>query len=320
MRGCFRSQALGAGCLAMLLLLVNLASANPLQDTEEVTLAWNLKKGDQLELRFDQTQSVLTQVETRDRSLDTSLTLDVDWNVTEVDGDGNASIEQSIRRIRIKTGSVGAPIKKVVDIDTDGDGRLRGISREVFKQIKTFVGLKFYLRMAPNGKLIEFSADDAVATAIAQLPATSTSLKEVLGSKSLSKMIEQSVLLLPGEPISSGESWENRSKVSLSANDSRDYEVDRLSRSTLDSVADGKAKISIEIDMKPPRNLSGDPDASMTSAIELEESSATGNVTFDLARGIVRSSKISNEMRTRVVYRTDQIRTTIKTTNQITVN
>lgn len=300
------------------LVLLVLSFASNIYAQDKATLAWKFEKGDALAVEFQQTQKMQTKIDARDRTLESELILGVDWNVTDVADDGNATIEQTIDRIRIKTGTPGAALKKVVDLDTAGDGRLRGISRDVMKQIKTLIGLKFIVVMTSAGEVVSVTPGAEVATVVGALPETSA-LRRVFSDAAMSKLVSDSSFVLPQNSVSQGESWSDESTISMTANDGRKFSFDRAIRSTLKNADADKANINVDITLTQTPFAGATSGSELTSPLELTGFTGGGQIEFDRSTGTLTSSTITSETVTLVVYREDKVKTTTGVTNKMTV-
>jgi len=285
---------------------------------DKATLAWKLEKDDQLTLEFEQTQNVLTRIDARDRTLESGLTLVVGWKVLEVAANGDATIEQTIERIRIVTGTPGAEVKKTVDLDTANDTPLRGVSRDVMKQIKPMVGLKFTVVMSPNGKVVSVVPSAEVATAVAELPETSA-IRSIFSTTAMSQLISSSAFTLSDKPVQTGDQWSENSELSMTANDGRSFTFDRIVKSKVGSMDATEANIDVEIELTQKPAAPAESPAALTSPLELTAFTGSGTIVFDHSTGTIVSSSVTTETRTRVIYREDQVKTTIGTTNNLTV-
>lgn len=311
-------QKFGFTRLHFLVVVFVLSFAANVQAQDKATLSWKFSKGDALAVQFEQTQTVQTRIDVRDRTLESELILGVGWEVTDVASSGNATIEQTIDRIRIKTGAPGAAIKKVVDIDTASDGSLRGVSREVMKQIKTLIGLKFVVEMTPAGKVVAVTPGSNVAAVVGALPATSA-LGRIFTATAMSKLVSDSTLVLPSKSVAKGESWNEDSKISMVANDGRTFSFDRGVKSTLQSVDENKANIDVEITLTQAPFAGANSGTELTSPLELTDFTGSGQIEFDLSTGTLTSSTTTSETKTFVVYREDKVKTTINVTNKMSV-
>ena len=300
----------------LVILVLSFASSVHAQD--KAALAWKFEKGDTFTVEFEQIQNVLTRIDARDRTLESELMLGVVWEVTDVADDGNATIEQTIERIRVKSGTPGAGVKKVVDIDTAVDARLRGVSRNVLKQVKNLIGLKFVVVMTTDGKVVSVTPDSNVATVVAELPETSA-LRRVFSAAAMSKLVSDSSFGLPKEAVKKGQSWNEESKIAMQANDGRAFSFDRVVKSTINAMDDDSANIDVEVTLTQAP-FSGDNSGSeLTSPLELTGFTGSGQIDFDRSTGTLTSSAITSEIKTLVVYREDNVKTTIKVTNRMKV-
>jgi hypothetical protein len=293
-----------------------LSFASSIHAQDKATLAWKFAKGDALTVQFEQTQNVLTRIDVRDRVLDSELLLVVGWKVVDVADDGNATIEQTIDRIRLKTGAPGDEIKKVVDIDTASDTKLRGVSRDVMKQVQLLVGLNFSIVISPAGEVVSMTPGANVAAAIKELPETSA-LRNVFSTKALTRLIGDSMFLLPSDAVEQGDSWDNDSKIAMTANDGSSLAFDRKVNSTVASIEEGKVNIDVKVTLT--QNTAAPIATALTSPLELMSFTGGGKTVFDRSVSAITSSTFNTQMKTRVIYRDDQVKTTTSVTNKMTV-
>ena len=305
-------------CRRALAFLLVLSFVANVQAQSGDTLAWKFTKGDAMAVEFQQTQNAQTRIDVRDRTLESELILGVAWKVTDVADNGNATIEQTIERLRIKTGTPGGTIKKTVDIDTASADRLTGISRSVMKQIQTLIGLKFMVVMTPAGEIVSVTPGSNVATVVDGLPETSA-LRRVFSAAEMSKLVSNSSFALPPKPMDKGASWDNESTIAMTANDGRKFSFDRVVKSTIKSIDDAKANIDVEITLTQTPFAGADSGSELTSPLELVSFTGSGEVEFDRSTGTLTSSTTTSEMKTIVVYREDKVQTTTRVTNQMTV-
>jgi len=313
-----------AWAMIVLTVFVCLTDASQAQDadtkTDPPTLAWKLESGDKLAVEFRQQQDLLTRIDARDRRLEAELVLGVDWTVTGVAKNGNVTLEQTIQRIRLLTGSPGAAIKAVVDIDTAGESQPRGISRDALKSAKKLIGITFEVEMAATGKVISITPGDNVAAATDSLPETSA-LRDLFSVASLKRLVNETSFALPEAEAKSGDAWDEDSKLSITAGDGRGLQFDRVIKSKISELNKSAAKIDLEIQLtQGPTAATNKDAAALTSPLELLSFTGSGKMMFDRSEGIVTSSETTSSMKTRAIYREDQITTTIDSTNRMTVS
>ena len=310
----------GARAAIVLILFACLVNVTQAQEAETPTLAWNLKAGDELTVEFQQTQNVLTRIDARDRTLESELTFSVDWKVNGVAENGVATIEQTIQRIRIRTGAPGSEVKKVVDIDTGGESQPRGVSRDLLKSAKKLIGLTFEVEMAANGNVTSITPGANVAAATDSLPETSA-LRGLFTPANLKRLVDETSFALPAKKLKAGDSWGDDSKISLTTADGRELPFERAINSKVTSLEKAQAKIDSEIKLSQGAVPASSQDATaLTSPLELLSFTSSGKMVFDRSAGIVTASEVTSSMKTRAIYRTDQITTTIDSINRMTVS
>ncbi|WP_148619091.1 DUF6263 family protein [Mariniblastus fucicola] len=314
----FRALELSFNRFQILLMLAVLSFATSVQAQEKATLAWKFSTGDSFTVQFEQSQKVQTRIDARDRTLESELILGVGWNVTKVADDGTATIEQTIDRIRIKTGTPGAGIKKLVDVDTASEERLRGFSRDAIKELETLVGLKFVVVMTSAGEIVSVTPGPDVATVVGQLPETSA-LRRVFSGAAMGKLVSDSAFTLPGESVEQGESWSDETAIKMTANDRRTFTFDRTIKSTLKSMTDTEATIEVAVSLTQAPFTDTPAGSELTSPLELTGFTGGGQIKFDRETGTLTSSSIASEIKTLVAYREDKVKTTTNVTNRMTV-
>lgn len=301
--------------LAVLLSSLSSLSA---QEAQQPTLAWKFAVGDQFDVEFQQQQDVLTRIDARDRTLESEMILAVRWDVTAVSKTGVATIDQTIKRVRIRTGTPGAEVKKLVDVDTDRETTPRGVSRQVMELVEQLVDHQFILEIAADGKVNSLEASPELVSVLAGFPETSA-LKGVFSATEMKRLASESPMMLAEEAVAQGDSWSNQAEVSIITGDGRELDFVRNVNSTATEISSKQAKIGIEIELSQKPLPEKEVASALTSPLELKSFSGVGEMRFDRSLGIVSSSKVTSVLKTCVVYREDQVKTTINMTNHVTV-
>ena len=152
---------------------------------------WKLNEGDQFAVVLNQTSNSLTKVDSREITVDNSTILEMDWVVTDVNDEGDATIEQSLTRVklsvngfaRIKKGERASPLKDI-GFDTAAPNDVTKDSKTLLKQIQPLIGLKFTVLMAPNGEIKDVSVSKAVSNQLDKMP-EARNLKRLFSDKRL---------------------------------------------------------------------------------------------------------------------------------------
>jgi hypothetical protein len=128
---------------------------------------------------------------------------------TKITGvDGNiAQLEQSVTRVKAKMNN---PMMGKIDFDSaveDSDpGALQGLADQV--------GQKTKVKLSDTGKVVEFKMDEELSEQASQT------------GIDLEQMVEQSVTMLPEQPVAIGETWQNDLKMPLGQMGEVDVKVD----------------------------------------------------------------------------------------------
>ena len=186
------------------------------------------------------------------------------------------------------------------------------------KLIEQLVGQKFVVEIAANGKVNSLQASPELTKVLAGFPETSA-LKGLFSAEEMKRFAVESPLTLPEEAIKQGASWNDETEVSISTGDGRELDFVRKVKSTVADLSSEQAKIGIEIELSQKPLPNTKVAAALTSPLELQSFSSSGEMLFNRGEGIVSSSKVTSEMKTRVVYREDQVQTTINMSNRVSV-
>lgn len=282
------------------------------------TIAWKFEVGDRLAVSFEQSNQIETLIDTRDRKLENLTVLSVDWDVTDVAENGNATISQTIESIRIKSGAPGEESKKTVDIDSaQTDVRYRGISKEAMKLVQPLIGLRFEIVLSPQNELLDFTVPAETATALATF-ATDAKLIRNLSATSLQTMVANAAMKLPSDPVKVDDSWQESNRVAFAG---RTFE--RTANFSVSQADEAAVHAAIKLEFAESQQnavaATNSGSESTTGPLQLLDHAGDGKLIFDRQSGIVSSIELQTEMKTRVMYRDDAVTTTIKSTQKLNV-
>jgi hypothetical protein len=275
----------------------------------DAVLAWSLKVGDQLAVQCERSDEIVTVIDTRDRKLESLTVLGFDWEVQSVAENGDATIRQTISRIRFKSGTPGGEAKKTIDIDTAIEGkRYRGVSRDAMKLVEPLIGLEFNVVLSPQNKLVSFNVPDATQVALDKLSADAKLLRGI------TTVVKGVSMTLPAEAVVAKSKWNEAAEVPHQGGS-----FDREMKYEVANLTDTKADVAIEVQLKDtvPTGSTKTNAGSISGPIELLSLTGEGNMVFDLESGIVAECQLTTEIQTRVMYRTDAVTTTIKSVHKV---
>jgi len=289
-----------------LLFAVSISTAH----AQEATLGWQFKSGDGFAIEFTQTDTFRTLIDTRDRSVESEVILNLEWKVTAVDAQGTATIDQTLTRVRLNSGAPGEEEKRTIEIDTDADKPKRGVSRDFAKLLMPIVGLKYSLKVDKNGAVLSVTVDAATLATIDALPAEHQ-FSNVVQPATMKACLAKS-LALPSRPLKADLAWEDADQLAFSGG-----MLDRKSKWKVSSLDEKSANLDLglELDQSAATAKKG----SFTGPMKLQSYTGSGNMVFDRKAGYMQSFRMESETQVRTMYRTDKVDTTHKSVSQATV-
>ena len=290
--------------------LIVLGSSGTTGQAQE--LKWNLQPGERFEVRLVQNSTSKTNVDTRETSMNNSTTIVMDWEVSKVAENGDATIEQSLKSIRLHVGDPAVP-SQAISYDTASQDKVSKESRKLLKQVIPLIGLRFDVVMSPQGEIKNVSTPQATQDALNLLPATAR-LRALFSDRGLKDILGASVVVLPAQALKPGDDWTTESVTPTAFGDfnrKRSYTFVGIKKN------DGRefAEFNLKATMEPANrgNVSKAKGASLKGS--LTSFSGTGQLMLDIQGGYFFSSNVENRVESEKPYREKTINTVA--TNQI---
>lgn len=271
---------------------------------QDAPLQWSLKQGDQFTLELLQNTTSETSVDSRGAQINAQTTLQFDWNVTDIDKDGTATIEQSIASIKLSMGDPQVP-KQAVSYDTQSTKKTNSTSRELLKQAKSLLGLKSIVKMSRQGKTISVEIPDETTKQIDQLP-EALGIKALFSKRGLAELMGASEVAFPTE--SNQKIWNVESNKPTSFGQFKQTRIYELG-----DVKMVEGKKMQEILLLSQVALAQQPTASK-SPTRFKSFKGSGTMLFDLDGGFLAESNSSNTILTEREYREKVIQVSVSTT------
>lgn len=294
--------------VAMLLaiLLLNRHTAAQ-EEVEPVRLAWRFAEGDRLGLRFVQTTESTTSVNRHTLRAQMETEAALTWAVEAVDGDGVASIQQELVRLRmvVTTSDGGVP----VEFDSAATTRPRGAARELAAALRPLVGAQSQFRMNARGEILAAQLSDATKQALgAEEDEGAASRTPVLSVENVNELLGQAMAVLPAEPVAPGATWESSATTTLPIGR---VQVD--SRYTYQGAEQREGKTLERIELAATLQLA--PDAEQTApALKVNQQQLAGVMWFDRETGRLDSSQLEQQLVTESEFRDEPI--TVRVTSR----
>lgn len=253
---------------------------------DAVTLAWKFKKGEKLHYVIQQNSINDGKFGGQSIKSETKQTLNMEWNVDEVDDDGTAEMTQTITRARLKVTAPGLP---AVDYDSASEEAPKGLAAQFAAAFKALVGKKVKLKMSPQGTISDVKIPEGLADELKKAggPGPAAAFDE----ESFKQMTGNSTLQFADHPVKKGDTWQHKTTMSNAQLGAKQTtEITYTYQGT--EKKDGKQIDNIEMTMKaaiaPPG--AGGPQ------IEIKDQQSSGTIEFDHKAGRVIKSQANGKM------------------------
>lgn len=181
--------------LATLVLLTSAAVA------QDEGVRWKFAVGDRFAAVQKQSTVINTRVDKRATRIDSSVRLEMLWEVTDVADDQTATILQTVKAIEVNVDDP-ANAAKSVEVDTTSDTRPPRKARELDKQLELLTGSQFVIRMTSQGEVVRLKIPESTVEKFEGI-ADDSLLKKFLDPVKLQNQIAALTVVLPNELLES---------------------------------------------------------------------------------------------------------------------
>jgi hypothetical protein len=250
-------------------------------------LQWKLSTGDSLKYAVQNEMATTSTVGGFDNKSRLLQTMHMAWNVKTTTASRNYVLSQVIERIRVEMSHDGE--KPIVFDSGTREAPDDQFARSLGNVFRKIVDREFMITMAPTGAIEDVSIPDGL---LETLKTAAAGESAGLDEKALKQMLSQTSVILPVEPVESGDQWQSQQSIELP------FATLRMAATmTYKGVnEDGLAVI----DYSP--NVTLEPRDDAPIKLTLRSSRGTGKVLFDQEEGrIVRMQlNLNMEMQTGV--------------------
>jgi hypothetical protein len=283
-------------------------------------VCWKLKTNDQFIIQFDQTSKSDTTVDSRETTVQTKTKIVMTWNVSNVNSDGDATIQQTITAINLlvngftrkKKGETGSPLLEVA-VDTSTPELTSKQGRKLLKQLQPLLNLPIAVEMSSTGEIKDVEIPPDVAQLLNELPNTQN-LRRLFSPEGLKEMMGASSVILP-QPLDVGQTW-----TIQSVSDTAMGAMEQTETYTYVKNNDGEqgkiAEFNVTTELKSLDSTSIPQGSSLQG--KLLSFRGSGTLLMDIENGYFSSSKLQNIVSTEKPYREKSIKTTVS--NEIEMN
>jgi hypothetical protein len=283
-------------------------------------VCWKLKTNDQFIIQFDQTSKSDTTVDSRETTVQIKTKIVMTWNVSNVNSDGDATIQQTITAINLlvngftrkKKGETGSPLLEVA-VDTSTPELTSKQGRKLLKQLQPLLNLPIAVEMSSTGEIKDVEIPPDVAQLLNELPNTQN-LRRLFSPEGLKEMMGASSVILP-QPLDVGQTW-----TIQSVSDTAMGAMEQTETYTYVKNNDGEqgkiAEFNVTTELKSLDSTSIPQGSSLQG--KLLSFRGSGTLLMDIENGYFSSSKLQNIVSTEKPYREKSIKTTVS--NEIEMN
>lgn len=304
------SHPIASPCKTILVCLLLIGASSHLA-TAERTLRWKVKPGDELALVMTQEMTQVLKMGTQPEpvTIKNDMTTDMTWSVKSVDPQGQITITQTIRRIRMKT---DLPELGLTNIDTQGDEAPNEIGEQMLKSLKPLIGLEISQVMNNRGKVL----DVTIPQEAFQNTQSNPLANQMFSPKMLEDMTRKFSLQLPEQAVKVGHAWSTNAEMDGPVGKvtvKNDYTYDGISQ---EEGQEGLDKIKLKMQMDFP---GGGEDAPGTK-IDVKQQNSHGYLLFDVDAGRLVSSEVQQDMKMQITFAGQNIDQTISNLTKMTLS
>lgn len=258
-----------------------LAAPFSLDANAQEVLRWKFQRGQQLKYNVHENMETVMDVGGNEIQQQMKMQMDIVWNVLDVAAGGDAIMDQIVTRAQIKMAN--GPDTEVA-YDTSKPEKTENLflnsMGDVFLKI---INQNFKITMKPTGEVANVEIPAKMVEAIKESAAGNPA---ALNETTLKQMMKQSAVTMPTNGVAPSGTWTSRQSVK-----SPYATIDITSKMTFASK-DANGNVLIDIDPKVVIT----PKEGAAVKMTLVDSEGKGQVTFNVAKGVVTKSQLVMEM------------------------
>ena len=240
----------------------------------QTTLRYKFKEGDNLKYTIDQKMKMTMNIMGNAVDMNMNQVSDMVWSIKSVDSEGNAKI--AVKFGRNKMTMDGPQGKTQVDSDSTEEPD-DPVGQILYKVIKGLAGLEVTGTISATGEYSDITIPEKAIKELKNLPGGEM-FGDMFTADGIKRMMSQSGLVMPKEPVEKGKSWKSKSEMKMPFG-KMIAEIDYSYAGP--SEKDGRTVEKITL--KPKATLEPSPNAPFTMKLKSHE--GTGTALFDNAAG-----------------------------------
>ncbi len=288
--------------LSRVALLVGLAvtAVGALPAQGQTLLRWKHKEGQKSRLIMTQEMQMKMTMQENPVLVTSTSTMEVDWEITEVDDQGVASMTQTVDRIRMKLQGVQGVM---MEYDSESDEKPEGMAAMMVPMLEAIVGKPYVTKLDSQGNVLEMTLPQGLAESVTQIPG-GASMGSMFSEESMKSMSE--LATFPEEAVNPGDTWSRTGTIKNPA--TGDMTMDSTFTYVGTEVVDGRELEKLSMEMKMRVGEGGE------STVNISDQSSEGTTYFDNASGRFVRGEANSKMKMHITVLGQQMVQDIEST------
>ncbi len=248
----------------------------------QTAFKYQFKPDSKLGYVMDMKMKMTMNVAGKEIAINQKMLMDVDWAIGKVAEDGTADVKITYGKTQM---TMEAPFGNVEVSSDQTDEPAGPVGPILLKVVKAMAKFEANMKVAPNGEITDFKANDELAKELAQLPGADQVAK-MLDSESMKSNIRDTTMLLPKTAVQKGSKWkQDISGKNAMGKVTGDREYTYEGSESRDGTTVEKFKVvpKMKVEVTVPN-----------ATIEMKKQEGAGTVYFDNAKGQI-AEMISNQ-------------------------
>jgi uncharacterized protein DUF6263 len=197
-----------------ILLVVALLSAwslAALPASAQTTLRYKFKDGENLKYVVEQKMKMTMSIMGKDIDMNMDQSSEMTWAVGKVDDKGNAQINVKFGRSKM---NMTSPMGKV-EVDSNSTQEPEDqLGQILYKVVKGLSDMEVSATVSPLGEFSDLKIPEKALKALQNIPG-GEAFGDMLSPDGLKRMMSQSGLVMPKEPVTAGKTWNTKNEMKL---------------------------------------------------------------------------------------------------------
>jgi hypothetical protein len=259
--------------LRLVSLLAAILAAHSVPARAQTVLRYKFNVGEKLNYELTQKLSQKAVIQGKELGFVITQTMELSWTIKSLERDDKAKVAIRFERLGMK---IDSPAGKLDYDSASGKDPEGALAADMGPALKAMKHLEFSMTMDALGKTADVDVPEKFAKALKDAASGKPGLGQLFSPEGLKRMLSQSALELPKDPVTKGKSW---SQLVTSKTSFGGLQVKNVS--TYDgSIKEGNRSLE-KILLKPAVSM----DADANAQIKIKDQKSNGAALFDNVAG-----------------------------------